>query len=129
MGLIDRLSRVNSARKPLGQPPPPMAPSGKRAAFIESIRWKGEIYCRNCGSVLKRVPVAQDWYKEPRYNPMTGAELSEVERYGNEGLMVCADFEERRLSMMLSFRASFQTNFADMHIPDHGMYYTDKPPL
>jgi len=123
MDVIERLSRIRSG------PGVPLISDSKRKAYIESIRWKGEIYCPACKSTLKRVPIQEKWYETPSYDPFTGATLSFVQQHGPIGLMVCSLDEEPRMSILSYSGPSFQKQFSDMDRPRHGMYYVDTPPL
>jgi hypothetical protein len=133
MGFLDRLKPKEP--RPFGDPPPATARMvGKKDSYIDSIRWKGEIYCPNCGSPLMRIPSSSRWFEAPNYNPMTGAKLTDREMYGDTGLMVCQKWEEARSkpppAMSIFDRPrSFQAYFEAQERPSHGMYYTDKPPL
>ena len=133
MGVIEKLQKVRTGPGPAE---PPMTRSARnRQKFIESIRWEGQIYCQKCGSTLCRVPTMKYPSEVPGYDPFTGRALSDIERYGPCALMVCEKYEESRRRMppvssyMWSPPRSFQSFFEDLQRPDHGMYYTDKPPL
>lgn len=115
-----------------GEPSPdPDGPyRGSREEYIESIRWKGEIYCRACRAELKRVPISDKWYEAATYDPFDGHELSFVEQHGPTGLMVCSQYEVARLkSMSIYGPPSPQRMFEKMEISRHGLYYVDTPPL
>lgn len=118
---------IPSKREAFPKGTPALESGVARQAYIDSIRWDGEIYCASCGSTLTRIPTQSDWYAMPRYDPKTGRTLTEVERFGPTGLMVCAkDMEMSRLS---AFHRSPQSYFKNMDKPDHALYYVDQPPL
>jgi len=117
MGVIERLSRIRSG------PGVPLISDSERKAYIESIRWKGEIYCPACKSTLERVPTQEKWYETPSYDPFTGVALNFFQQHGPTGLMVCSSVPKPILGR------SFQEQFRAMARPRHGMYYVDTPPL
>jgi hypothetical protein len=124
MGVIDRLATIRSGKAVVPDKSP------KYQEYLERIRWKGEIYCQACGSPLRRVPCDRKWYNLPSYNPMTGAKLTDTQRFGSTGLMVCEQYEAgRSAAPIFGAAVSFQDYFADLRVHDHGMYYVDKPPL
>ena len=119
-------------QKVLNEPQAPTPPSpAKREEYIESIRWKGEIYCRACKAELKRLPIEKKWYEAPTYDPFDGHELSFVEQYGTQALMACSKYETERTSPTrpMYYPPSFQELFERMEHPRHGLYYVDTPPL
>ena len=105
--------------------------SRKRQEYIDSIRWKGELFCPACSSTLERVPINRHWYEDPIYDPMTGLKLGWAGRHGPTGLMVCAEREKERLTGPYAYMSdqSFQGAFEKMEKTRHGMYFVDKPPL
>jgi hypothetical protein len=107
--------------------PPPDPGDG----FREAIRWKGEIYCQRCGSVLERVPISTRWFEAPIFDPFTGGPLTNEQRFGPTGLMVCAKWEKDRMDpVSIPYRLpSPQQQFAKGERSDHGMYYTDTPSI
>jgi hypothetical protein len=122
-------------KKPVETPPTKEAPALK-AEYLDAIKWRGEVYCRVCGSTLQRMPWQKEWYSIPGFDPMTGTRLSDIERYGNAALMACQKYEEDRVSptrpaySVFEYRPkAFQYYFEEREIPDHSMYYTNTPPL
>ncbi len=121
------MTRGLSKQKAFPKGTPALESGVARQAYIDSIRWDGEIYCASCGSTLTRLPVQDNWYALPRYDPKTGRTLTDVERYGPTGLMVCErDYEFAKTSI---FHRSPQAYFKQMEKSDHALYYVDQPPL
>lgn len=79
-------------------------------------RWKGEIYCRYCGSTLKRVPLTTNI----RHDALTGQKL-----VPKDGLMVCSN----RTMESTDWQFWWTRQDRSYESGRHSMYYTDQPSL
>lgn len=94
-----------------------------RDQFNEKIRWRGEIYCVECGSTLERITITRE-EEHITYDPQTGTKIVPKP---TRGLMVCSYSEPGPYTWM--YKPDFREYYKDMKPSKHAMFYVDSPPL